>query len=144
MNRLNNISKLHKIASYVRNKINVSDTTGLCAIASHRLVRIANRLGIKCKLCVGYFGYTYGDFQDTSNQNHAWVEYGGKIIDITADQFGSYPRVMITDRKNSDVHHPFFFGKMAEKQLRYWPLEQQPIHILKKKCKIHCKSSKLC
>jgi hypothetical protein len=71
-----------------------------------------------------------GDFvflSDTNWQSHAWVECGNLIVDVTADQFGAPPVVVISrhDRRYSkgdrDTALPEFVRARERAGDEIWP-----------------------
>jgi hypothetical protein len=94
------------------------DWCGLCAISSFTLTRVLKDLGFKSSLVVGKFD---------SVDDHCWVEYGGKIIDLTCKQFGG-PKILITnEEKWLHMYVEFSRGAAALREIkRNWPREQRP------------------
>jgi hypothetical protein len=74
---------------------------GRCHLASRVLYKEARKSGLKVKMCTGWFE------NDFSAGGHCWIEFEGKIIDITATQFGIKDKIFITDVNDSryDCHH---------------------------------------
>lgn len=104
------MNKILSIAQDVRNKCeefaksnaskkydfhNQDDLGCMCAVASFVLARALRRNRIKCNIVSGEFydnGWPAG--------NHCWVEVRNKIVDITATQFGDFPPVYVTSKKD--------------------------------------------
>lgn len=86
---MTNQEKLFRLAYIARKNVEYNlpqfdpDLGGACGIASHHLMQLAKANGIQVHLCYGTF----------NNNFHFWVEYGNKIIDITATQFGINKKV---------------------------------------------------
>ena len=57
-------------------------------------------------MCTGTFEDELREHNEFSH-GHCWVEFEGKIIDITATQFGIKDKVFITDKNDSryECHH---------------------------------------
>lgn len=72
------------------------DLGGYCGRAAIQLYLICKKAGIKIKISEGI--------------GHAFNEYGGYIIDITATQFGKYPKVYIKKYKSRNI--PEFYQKV--------------------------------
>lgn len=67
--------------------------TMLCNKKDSRYCESLSKLLIKQMKDVPEFGkpkLVHGFFD---NMAHAWIELNGKILDVTADQFGNYPKV---------------------------------------------------
>jgi len=80
------------------------DLSCYCAIASFFLVMVGKKFGYKLTLVEGVAFeevddlFEEPDIDDLREQvNHCWVEYEGKIIDLTATQFAPVKKVHIVD-----------------------------------------------
>lgn len=110
------------------------DLACACAIASRSLVVLLKRMGFKkARIAYGVF--------DESNQfkrkkpgnddiNHAWVEIGDIVIDLTASQFNykrrKFPDILISDVKDKRY---IKFGNANDRTLipfSEWPHPQVP------------------
>jgi hypothetical protein len=61
-----------------------------CAVASEILVHVLRARGLRATFVVGEFK----DGQPRCNDEHCWVTLPvGRILDITATQFGSFPEI---------------------------------------------------
>jgi hypothetical protein len=66
-------------------------------------------------------------YEDEILINHCWVEVDGKIVDITATQFGEYPEVYIVskaDMKYCAIRTIYWAKELREQG---WPQEQRPV-----------------
>lgn len=75
-----------------------SDLAGCCFRASRQLFKLAEDCGIRTEIGLG--------------ECHAFVLYGGKVVDVTATQFGNYQKVMVVDletmsKRRSWSTHPW-------------------------------------
>jgi hypothetical protein len=83
---------------------------GFCGLASLRIVIMCNHNKLYPRLVYGNYS---GNF-------HTWIEYGQKIIDITATQFGK-ERIVITDINNRCYESYSKASKIKEiKDIIYW------------------------
>ena len=64
---------------------------------------------------------------------HCWVKVKGKVVDVTATQFGDYPPVLVLPtQKYSKLEFVKQFDtkllnkKGVENLMEYWPEEQTP------------------
>ncbi|MFA5048279.1 MAG: hypothetical protein WC516_04625 [Patescibacteria group bacterium] len=101
------LEKIKKIAKKVRNvfeKIEENEgwagcrLGGYCGRAAIQLHLACKRVGINIKISEGI--------------GHAYNEYDGYIIDITATQFGGYPKVHIRKYKRATKELPEFYQKV--------------------------------
>ena len=81
-----------------------NDLTCMCAVASFALYEALRQQGITCKVVEGLF-YQFKEeprnYQHYLRRySHCWVKAGKKVIDITATQFGDYPKVHVVSNKN--------------------------------------------
>lgn len=74
------------------------DLGGYCGRAAIQLYLACKKSGIKIKIIEGI--------------GHAYNEYNGHIIDITATQFGKYPKVHIRKYKCKPHYIPEFYQKV--------------------------------
>ena len=81
----------------------------MCAVASHTLQKVLARNSISSRLVSGFFD----EFEDwetgVDDENHCWLETHGKVLDITATQFGTpgaFPPVVFIPRKSATLWHP--------------------------------------
>ena len=106
-----------------------------CAIASRSMVVLLKRMGYKnATIAYGVFD-EYNQFKKkkpmVDNINHAWVEIGDIIIDITSSQFSDrkgnrYPDTIIT---STDDRRYIKFGNANDRTLvpfSEWPYQQIP------------------
>ena len=116
----------------------VEDLNGYCAIASFFLVMLGRKFGYYYTLVEGSaFDLRPGDLDcgeevDVKSlfANHCWVQYGEKIIDITATQFYKDP-VHIVD-VGDENYWPLSQNNEARKNLKAeWPEEQNPYAYIK-------------
>ena len=104
---------------------------GFCTISSYRLLEKCKMNGIFPTFTTGYFSvYDDDSLKKYCYCNHAWVEFYGKIIDITASQFSEpglrFDDVHITNI-NDKMYNALFYGKDAFDNLRLWPERQNPL-----------------
>lgn len=119
--------KLNSLAQYNMDDINLK---GYCAVSSWLLMKEANKINLYPKLIVGHFNLI-GDHNNTKYCNHAWLQYYGKIIDVTATQFS-------VSKKFDDIHittkEDNMYLSMHNKKhdvlqcLSTWPKLQNPLH----------------
>lgn len=76
----------------------IRDLECYCAIGSYFLCMVARKFGYHLTLIEGV-AYDQSSPNDT---NHCWVQYQGKVIDITATQFGYTSKVRIVNIANKD------------------------------------------
>lgn len=106
-----------KRATYFSSTLN-----GYCAICSFNIFSQLRSKNIEAT------------FVENKSRNHAFVLVGEWVIDVTATQFGNYPKVMI--RKIEELGHYWRVGKVAKTTeevkaiIRDWPRSQQPKIIL--------------
>ena len=73
-----------KVRSFLEKELSwSSDLTGACAIGSFLVWKLLQEY--KPTLVVG----------DAPDIGHCWVKVRGKVIDVTATQFGDYPPVLV-------------------------------------------------
>jgi hypothetical protein len=101
--------------------IYLDDLCGLCAIASHKLVKALHRAGFKQATLI------QGTYRSAT---HCWVRLEDRIYDITATQFGKNKLVYVTKASNS-LYKAKYVGVLAEIRLKnHWD-EQSPFHFMK-------------
>jgi hypothetical protein len=76
----------------VRSGENIKTLRGLCGIASYALYQALIKEGFRPEFKMADLPTTIG--------KHCWVELNGKVIDVTATQFGVPDRVFITRPTN--------------------------------------------
>ena len=110
-----------------------SDLCGMCAIASFALKYALRMNGIKGQVVAGSFdSYSNHDWvtvNDIVTINHCWTIANGKIIDITATQFGDedeYDPVYITDVNNPNYFKVKFCNRFDILRKDKWPVHQIP------------------
>jgi hypothetical protein len=90
----NKLSLLLKLSRKVRHYSEIvldrpgGDLEGMCGKVSKYLALLAGAYGMRITLREGGFG--------AERYSHTWVEYYGKIIDLTATQFGETEPVLIS------------------------------------------------
>ena len=103
-----------------------SDLEGYCAISSYFLKILARKLGYNLTLIEGMAFENYVDPDGTNKNdiNHCWITYKGKIIDLTATQFGSKRKVHIVNVSNKN----YIKIRVANisKSFKTWPYNQSP------------------
>lgn len=67
---------------FLENYIDLEDYCGACGIASLALYNKLQEEGINCKWAYGY----HAKQEPQYGERHCWVEYKGKIIDVTYKQ----------------------------------------------------------
>ena len=95
---------------------------GWCYICSRVLVSLLRRNGHKATLVLGeYFGNC-----------HCWVELpDGKILDVTATQFGVKRKIYTPSKKKSALYLPKAKGRTAERYVRdNWMKQQSEVNEL--------------
>ena len=106
----------------------IRDLTGMCAIASGELWRRLHIQGQKATICM------YDDFGDS----HVFVLYNGYLIDLTATQFGKYPKVIVRKTTNReyfwrvDYRFPTVFCLRRKQKKQGWPTEQMALDKIAK------------
>ena len=101
------------------------DLSEYCAIASHFLVSIAKRYGYKLNLIEGV-AFEPCDYDFDIDTNHCWVQYKGKIIDLTATQFGVKTKIHVVDDTNKNYHTVKRNQAVIKSMKNDWPREQTP------------------
>ncbi len=115
------------------------DLSCYCAIASFFLVMMGRKFGYYLTLVEGVAFekvdnvFEEPDINDLREQtNHCWVEYKGKIIDLSAMQFNSdLDRVHIVDACDEDYWPTDRNNAVRQSMKAEWPREQSPYSYLK-------------
>lgn len=115
------------------------DLSCYCAIASYFLVMMGKKFGYKLTLVEGVAFEEVDDvfeepeLDDLRQQvNHCWVEYDGKIIDLSAMQFNpDLDRVHVTDTCDEDYWATDYDADVRKGMKKDWPDEQSPYTYLK-------------
>lgn len=100
--------------------------SGACAVGSFIIWEILKREGHKPRLVMSTEGC----------EAHCWVKLGKKVLDVTATQFGDYPKLLIMPAQKY-ANLPFVYGKkyynedVIEDLIVNWPREQTPWHYAK-------------
>ncbi len=93
------------------------ETCGMCAIASATLFLQLKKLGFESEIC--------------GNDNHVFLEFDNWTIDVTADQFGNFPKIIITKEKLNSSNWIIDFRITSLENLKYiqkhW-LDQHKVH----------------
>lgn len=93
---LDNFKKLNKLLSlseivreqYEMEYPSCSTLEGFCGLASYRLLKMANYNKLYPTMCYGLY----------DSICHAWIEYCGYIVDLTATQFGIWERIYVIEK----------------------------------------------
>ena len=123
--------QLRKLASAARKEMesfakahrNIGDPKDLgcyCAISSYFLRYFARLHGYNLKMVEG----AAFERRDIRFTNHCWLEYNGKVIDITATQFGCRKKVNVVPSGHIDY---YVIRRSTETMFGKWPAEQSPI-----------------
>jgi hypothetical protein len=91
-----------------------------CAIASHFFVSVAKRYGYKLDIVEGVAFERY-DYDFEIDTNHCWVQYQGKIIDLTATQFGVRANIHIVNDTNKKYHAVRKNQTVIDSLKHHWP-----------------------
>lgn len=110
----------------------------LCAISSYFLAMVGRQFGYHLTLVEGLAFDEYiedllwdDECCEPPDVNHCWVEYKGKIIDLTATQFDdSVRKVHIVDA-DSENYWPINRHNEARRRLKTWPDDQSPYYYIK-------------
>jgi len=110
-------------------------SAGACAITSHQLYKTLRKKGKDVNFVVGHYNDD-GDSPESMNShevNHAWIEQGDKVVDITHNQFGQShdkrrrpigPAVVVTNKTDSR-YTPWLRNKSAEHHVKHnWDSSQ--------------------
>lgn len=82
-----------------------SEAGGMCFLASQFIYDKLEKLGYEPVIAEGEFVLGRGNSGD-----HVWVELDGMIIDVTADQFGKFPKVWVdADPKRYKARHLSYY-----------------------------------
>lgn len=90
-----------------------------CAIATDLFVKVSRELGFNLDFVEGFFG------DRDPFPNHCWAHYQGKIIDLTATQFGKKEKVYVVNVDNDEYRYTAW-NEEAYEALRQWPKDQSP------------------
>ncbi len=105
--------RVRKAVVHITNENSYGDYDDLdscCAIASHFFVSIAKRYGYNLSLIEGiaFEDHMPDDTYDKNDKyqsiNHCWVQYQGKIIDLTATQFANVAKIHIVKDTNKKYY----------------------------------------
>jgi len=107
------------IKNRCNNFVNGPTLCGYCGVGSIHIQNLAKTLGINVDLCQGVYQ------SDGHRSGHCWIEYDGKIIDVTGTQFykdicspihvtSTYDDAYVIITKNSQ----------ARRILAKWPVTQ--------------------
>jgi len=86
-------------------KIDNPDLAGYCYEASARLYRLAKTHGLDVKLCQGV--------------GHWFVEFGGKVVDVTSTQFQQPEKVAVLDKNEAEKRGDWWKLKSVYKTLPF-------------------------
>jgi hypothetical protein len=93
-------NKLKKLAKVIRaqyeEETRCDTLEGYCGLASYRLMKAAEYNGLYPTFVHGR--YCGGEY----DHSHAWLEYCGKVIDITATQFEVWNKVHVVIKPTKD------------------------------------------
>jgi hypothetical protein len=110
----------------------------LCAISSYFLVMVGRQFGYHLTLVEGLAfdedieDLLWDEELDPPSSNHCWVEYKGKIIDITATQFDdSVKKVHIVDDTSENYWWITRHNLARQALKRSWPTNQSPYAYIK-------------
>lgn len=125
-------NQLHQIATAAREEMenfareidscNADDLSCWCGISSYFLVMVGRKFGYHLSLVEGI---AFNGGWDPDQPNHCWVEYQGKIIDITATQFADVNKIHIVE-KDDQNYDCVRRNNAARKSLKCWLPEQSP------------------
>lgn len=115
------------------------DLSCLCAISSYFLVMVGRQFGYHLTLVEGLaFDEEIDDLLsgeeelDPPSPNHCWVEYKGKIIDLTATQFDdSVKKVHIVDATSENYWWIARHNEARRRLKKSWPNEQSPYSYIR-------------
>ena len=121
--------KLNSLAIYNNDNSNLG---GYCAVSSYLLTKEANRIKLYPKLVLGHFDYDGAHSEDKHWCNHAWIQYYGNIIDLTATQFSRYDRKDFKHVHITSVRDKMYRSIHTKKSdvfqcLSTWPKMQNPL-----------------
>ena len=97
---------------YVKRGDNAKTLRGLCGIASYALYQALIKEGFRPTFMMGDMPTVLG--------KHCWVELNGKVIDVTATQFGVIDRVFVT--KPTDRALSYFYESRSPFSYRDMPV----------------------
>ena len=100
----------------------------MCAVASFTLAFTLNKRNIEAKMIRGKFFINNDahkdEDEDCFGDEHCWVEFRDKIIDITATQFDDVPKVYVSNRDSNRYSGEQVVLEPSE--LEGWGEEQKP------------------
>jgi len=107
---LNNLDQIIKLATSIRKKAEevcaYPRLDGWCGLTAKYITLLAETQGLHPTLVGGFF----------KDWPHCWIEYYGKIIDITATQFShDVPNVLITHNKDERYMQTRGWGMKKQK-----------------------------
>lgn len=119
--------------SFIGFKGSHEDLSCYCAIASYFLIMVGRKLGYKMSIVEGVAFEDCFDEDDELSclrqlMNHCWVEYDGKIIDLSAKQFDmNLKKVHVVNIGDKD-YLPVDRNNKVRKNLKSgdWPSDQSP------------------
>lgn len=89
---------------------------GYCSVCSYRVWKRLKAKGIDARFVINYY------------ESHAYVLVGEYVVDVTATQFGKFPKVMVRLLERLDLNwKPGRWAITEEdirKLLKKWPTEQ--------------------
>ena len=93
----------------------------MCGICAYEIFKRARRAGMRCRIAMSC--------------HHAFVIYHGRVVDVTATQFGNrYPKVVVRRLKGSNdsiwkVRQIFRTTKALRIEMKHWENQQNPFLI---------------
>lgn len=111
---------------FAKYKTEVSDShrlMGLCAISSYFLKILSKKMGYDIALIEGA---AFDGWVSDDGINHCWNLYDGKIIDITATQFGVHRKVHIVNADNKKYIPKRKIVNLT-RTFEHWLDEQSPL-----------------
>jgi hypothetical protein len=134
---VDNLHRLIRLAKLVRQQVRKelvpyyysTNMAGACGVSSVHLMRCARKIGIKVQFKYGFY----------NGSSHAWIEYRGKIIDLTVSQFNNRrPDIFVTDSINRNYVVMYSTSAIMEARNRIasWSVYPDPLHnnLLEKQC----------
>lgn len=130
---MDNLTQLIKLANVAREQVECvntkaqlnsyldrlpSDLEGGCGVASLHLMNLANSRGLRPT-------FVHGTFRNRWDA-HCWIEYYNHVIDLTATQFISCPKVHVVNaKKNREIYRRDFVSRSfvkSEERIKGWAL----------------------
>lgn len=102
--------KCEEYARRLGNRYFTKSLESMCGIASYALKQALEGARLDSNLVYGFY----------DGMGHCWLEYGDRIIDITATQFGVRRRVYVTDYENAKYQFEKYMGSIAEFEMDGW------------------------